>query len=447
MFVVSKILIIGAFIISGCSTMNKAKLMSDNPNEAISEVQKLRENLRENQIDLLAYEQFHDGEQRLEKAVNGYKNDDEKADIIEKLSQAKAYFQEGKKVAEERTVIPIRILAARKETLDNGVRKKRKLTQRLGEIDESLRSKTNDFTKLLTVERLSLFEKDYFELEIESVQNEKLIVFRNIIKNAKEEKALKIAPKTYRDAINDLRAAENMIQQSPRNAENYKQSIVTLDKSSKLLSDVMEKFKSVAKGASEEAALELVYQERKLGLLSERTSSLQKSLTRSQSNLGHVSGQLKSKTNEALNSGNKVLLQNSINHVRKSFSDDEAQVYQQGSSLVIRLKKIDFNPGSSMILSKSMQLLSKVHSVINELHSSTVLVQGHTDSTGKRGNNHILSVKRSESVAEYLKSLNGQYKVSSQGFGESQPIANNETRKGRAMNRRVDIIVNTNRKM
>jgi hypothetical protein len=189
MFSLSRILIIGVFIIAGCSSINKTKLLSDNPKEAISEVQEVREHLRENQVDLLAYEQFHDGEQRLEKAVNGYKNDDEKADIIEKLSQAKAYFQEGKKVAEERTVIPIRILAARKETLDNGVRKNRELTQRLEEIDESLRSKTNDFTKVLTVERLSQFEKDYFELEIESVQNAKLIVFRNIIKNAEGRKS------------------------------------------------------------------------------------------------------------------------------------------------------------------------------------------------------------------------------------------------------------------
>jgi hypothetical protein len=300
MFSLSRILIIGVFIIAGCSSINKTKLLSDNPKEAISEVQEVREHLRENQIDLLAYEQFHNGEQRLEKAINGYKKDDEKADIIEKLSQAKAYFQEGKKVAEERTVIPIRILAARKETLDNGVRKNRELTQRLEEIDESLRSKTKGFTKVLTVESLSQFEKDYFKLEIESLQNVKLVVFRNIIKAAKEEKALKIAPKTYRDANNDLKAAENMIQQSPRNSENYKQSIATLDKSSKLLSDVMAKFKGVAKGASEQAALQLVYQERNLGILTDRTSSLQNSLTNSESDLGLVSEKLKSKTSEAL---------------------------------------------------------------------------------------------------------------------------------------------------
>lgn len=273
------------------------------------------------------------------------------------------------------------------------------------------------------------------------------MVFRNIIKNAKEKKALKIAPKTYRDTNNDLKAAENMIQQSPRNPENYKQSIVTLDKSSKLLSDVMAKFKGVAIGASEEAALELVYQERNLGILTDRTSSLQNSLTNSESDLGLVSDKLKSKTSEALSSKNKVRHQKSIEQVMRNFSDDEAQVYQQGDNLIIRLKKVDFKSGSSMIPSKSMNLLSKVNSVIVGLNPSTVLIEGHTDSTGKSGNNHILSVKRSESVAKYLKSLNGQYKTTSQGFGVSRPIANNETRQGRAMNRRVDIIVNTNNKL
>lgn len=72
MFVVSKILVIGVFIIAGCSSINKTKLLSDNPNEAISEVEELRENLSKNQIDLLAYDQFSNVEERLEKAVNGF---------------------------------------------------------------------------------------------------------------------------------------------------------------------------------------------------------------------------------------------------------------------------------------------------------------------------------------------------------------------------------------
>ena len=89
----------------------------------------------------------------------------------------------------------------------------------------------------------------------------------------------------------------------------------------------------------------------------------------------------------------------------------------------------------------------RLKKAVNGFNPSTVLVEGHTDSTGRSSNNHILSVKRSESVAKYLKSLNGKYNITSQGFGESKPIANNETRKGRALNRRVDIIVNTSNKL
>jgi len=137
-----------------------------------------------------------------------------------------------------------------------------------------------------------------------------------------------------------------------------------------------------------------------------------------------------------------VQIQKALNDARKSFSRDEADVYQQGNDLVIRLKNIDFKSGSAMVPSQSMSLLSKVNATILELNSSKVIVEGHTDSTGGRDNNIILSEKRSQAVATYLKSLNGSYVISSKGFGESHPIGNNQTTEGRAMNRRVDIVIN-----
>jgi outer membrane protein OmpA-like peptidoglycan-associated protein len=419
MLKINRILIIAVFILGGCASINQAELSEDNPADAIVEVQMQRDNSIKNQIDLLANNQFEAGDRKLNDAIRGLESNADEASILKELSQAKAYFIEAKTVASNRLVVPNRILAARRASLEKEVRTSHDLTQRLEEIDESLLDKTKKFTTVLSVEILSQFEKDYLDLEINSVKNMRLKTFREIVQRAQENKALKIAPKSYRNANNDLKAAENMIQQSPRNPVNYNKSVMSADKSAKLLSDVMGKLKGVAKGASEEAALALVYQERKLGTLS----------------------------GQALSSGNKVRLQALRDEVRKKFTNNEAEVYQQGNEIIIRLKQIDFKSGSAMVPSRSMSLLSKVNSAIIKLHPSTVIVQGHTDSTGKSHNNHILSVKRSQSVAKYLKSLDSSYNISSSGFGESQPIANNQTKEGRAMNRRVDIVVNTSNQL
>lgn len=68
----------------------------------------------------------------------------------------------------------------------------------------------------------------------------------------------------------------------------------------------------------------------------------------------------------------------------------------------------------------------------------TVTVIGHTDSTGPEAYNMGLSERRAKAAAAYLESL-GIDSITTEGRGESQPIADNKTREGRAQNRRIEI--------
>lgn len=87
--------------------------------------------------------------------------------------------------------------------------------------------------------------------------------------------------------------------------------------------------------------------------------------------------------------------------------------------------------------------LQKVASKIEDFPSARVVVQGHTDALGSTAYNRDLSERRADSVARYLQdSLAGRgYELQSVGFGESQPVASNETEVGRQRNRRVDIVI------
>ena len=68
----------------------------------------------------------------------------------------------------------------------------------------------------------------------------------------------------------------------------------------------------------------------------------------------------------------------------------------------------------------------------------SVTVIGHTDSTGPEAYNLKLSERRAQAAADYLESL-GIDSITVKGMGESQPIADNSTREGRAQNRRIEI--------
>ncbi len=86
-------------------------------------------------------------------------------------------------------------------------------------------------------------------------------------------------------------------------------------------------------------------------------------------------------------------------------------------------------------------MLSKINDIIKSVGAELVAVEGHTDSIGSAELNKVLSTKRAISVANYLAALAGGYQTGYLGYGESRPIASNETTEGRAINRRVDLVV------
>ena len=69
-------------------------------------------------------------------------------------------------------------------------------------------------------------------------------------------------------------------------------------------------------------------------------------------------------------------------------------------------------------------------------------IQGHTDNVGTDQYNDDLSLRRAESVKKFLVS-NGidEARLTTQGFGSSQPIATNDTEEGRAENRRIEFVI------
>lgn len=98
-----------------------------------------------------------------------------------------------------------------------------------------------------------------------------------------------------------------------------------------------------------------------------------------------------------------------------------------------------FDFDRATLKSAMMGVLDKVADMLNTSPADEkVEIIGHTDSTGPEAYNQQLSERRAQSVADYLAGK-GVSNMSLKGMGESQPVADNGTREGRAMNRRVEI--------
>ncbi len=108
-----------------------------------------------------------------------------------------------------------------------------------------------------------------------------------------------------------------------------------------------------------------------------------------------------------------------------------------GSKMI--LNNIYFEVDSYTLLDKSRYELNRVLKLMKENPSMVVEIDGHTDSTASEEYNFALSLKRATSVTDYL-TKNGieNERLTAKGFGESQPIADNESEEGRQINRRVE---------
>lgn len=129
--------------------------------------------------------------------------------------------------------------------------------------------------------------------------------------------------------------------------------------------------------------------------------------------------------------------------INQLFTREEADVFRQGDNVILRLVGLNFLVGKSVIETRNFELLGKVQRAIALFPNGKTIVEGHTDAYGSDELNLSLSQERAKAVREYL-IVNMQLlssNVDAIGYGETRPVANNETPDGRLRNRRIDLII------
>lgn len=132
----------------------------------------------------------------------------------------------------------------------------------------------------------------------------------------------------------------------------------------------------------------------------------------------------------------KKLSQKASDTTMDKFTKRLKKAQNEKGPIRFRKGKADVDPACD----KTMKYIAQILKGSPGFH---VQVDGHTDNVGNPESNRKLSQARAEAVVKYLVDKKGvdAKRLSAKGFGDTQPIADNKTEKGRARNRRVDFTV------
>jgi len=107
--------------------------------------------------------------------------------------------------------------------------------------------------------------------------------------------------------------------------------------------------------------------------------------------------------------------------------------------LELAMRAVQFDSGKASLKSESNRVLNQISDIMFRYPNYRLAIEGHTDNTGNASANQILSEKRAQACYKYLLAKGvPASQISFKGFGEANPISNNETLRGRALNRRVE---------
>ena len=130
--------------------------------------------------------------------------------------------------------------------------------------------------------------------------------------------------------------------------------------------------------------------------------------------------------------------------LNETSNEKSARDCQNEVAMILQLQNIEFLPTGSQMTPASRPLVAALNSILKRCDQHRIDIIGHTDNIGDMEENLVLSRERAEAVAQYfIKNGVRESALITAGFGETQPLTNNDTARNRKRNRRVEIVIST----
>ena len=477
-FYIIVIILILSFVGACTSTSVNVKPVakSENPTDHINRLENDLAAAYKNQLNVLAPTWFAKAESSLSQAKKGLEKGEEVSKILDNIAEGQAQLQKAEEITRVTRTTLADVIKSRNLARQAGAAK---LGYDYTDAEQTFLSLTKSIERgdlTYAEKRKAPLAETFRSLELRAIKIETLGEVRRLIEQAKNNRVDKIAPRSFKIAQNKLSEADAFITQNPYEKEMMLQKAnEALFMSQRLLqvADQSEKFKKMkpeemtlwmektlyeitAKLAATDmrnqtyeiqvenivGSIDALQKDRQF--MFDKVKTLQSEIETKNSQIADLEG----KTREQQIVKERLAAEKKFNElfieVQNLFSSDEAEVYKKGDSLVIRLRAIQFPVGKSVIMPDNYPLISKIQQSIRIFGEPEVIIEGHTDSTGSNEVNEHLSQQRSDSVRQYLlanKTLSYD-RIVAVGYGSSKPLASNATEEGRAVNRRIDVIIN-----
>ncbi len=404
------------------------------PSDEISKLDLRMAGARQDQTDILAPDSYSNAQKHLKKARDSITEKDGVEDVLEELAEARAWLDQAEtSAARVRSDAP-EVLRAREDGMRSnaptfaGKQWKEAEDEFLDLTKDNEDDQKNGIKAKDRQEVLAL----YVEAHQEALKVKHLSRAHEMVAVAKEDGAEKLVPNAVGDAKKKIDDAEAAIMSNRNDDSKIMELAATAELSAQKLVEMNTLAKSMKGQTPESIAAALKQREESIDQVHTQLSSTEDALVIAQGKLVDSDA-----------AADKVALQEKVNKLQQKFDRNEAEVIQKGDTVILRLKGTAFQVNRSDLPSSSFPLMTKAKEVIHEFPGADIAIEGHTDSTGGQERNQRLSQDRADAVRNYLLS-DGSLdvgSVTSQGFGYERPLSSNKTQDGRAMNRRVDVVM------
>lgn len=464
------IFLIGVLTACGSNPPEQRVSQDVNLEQAIERLAQDIDKARQNDVQLLSPTWFKTASDYYRRAARLLKEGDTPRDILKAINESRRSLEKANGfAATSEKEIKIAYLS-RIDAISAGVPKLYKSEFEIADEDFIRLAKAVERNKLSSARSNAPdVAKVFQKLEVRAIKEHKLGDARKLITEARNKGAKKYVPKTLRKVQQMYQATDKYITKSPHGTEVHKRADDLLEAAQHLhvalsqikkwerrkLEDILievennlVKLETLASGSSQSLYLQKLGEHFKnleenirsridsQKFLNQEVANLQKRLRETNSEIENLSIEKRKRMEERQ-------FAEKFNRVRSMFMVDEADIYRQGTNLLVRLKGLNFEVGKSYILPTHYPLLTKLQKAIRLFDTKRAIIEGHTDTTGSTALNKALSQQRADSVKAYLV-FNGSVNddiISSVGYGPDKPIAPNTTSQGRKLNRRIDVLL------
>jgi len=453
----------------------KSIALSENPTEQINLLENDISKAQKNKLNVLSPTWFTKAERSLAEAKEGLNRGERVQHILQKVAEGRAQLELANEMAEVAQATLPKTIKARDLARAAGA-------TNLGEDYAAVEAQFLELTKAIENDNLQYAQtnrvkviKAFDKLELRAIKEQTIGEVRRLINQAEKEEAKEIAPSTFALAKKKLREADTFITKYRYQKEEMQKKVgealfqarrlVRVTRESERLNEMEpEEITLWVEGILFKLTDQLGAQDMRYEAIDTQVENIIGSITALQEDrkflAAKVRGQnaeiksmtdqiasLEGRTREEQAAKERLAAEKRFNQlfneVSSYFEPKEAEAYKQGNKLVIRLKAMQFPLGKHTIMPDKYPLLSKVQRAIRTFDESSVVIEGHTDSTGSDEVNEHLSQQRAEAVRGYMvanKTLPSEG-IIAVGYGSKRPLASNETAAGRAINRRIDVII------